>query len=648
MHTACNAVPYRFEPHACARRTLRARVWIAANHFFSRDDAQANCWLWLHHDDGRVLALRLHANCLERDELIAPLLAAFAADPQSPNWQRVGIGPVWELPHAPVVPVPRWAVSWGHPVQCAIRDFAAGLDADVLTALGRFDPAGPFFGSTYNYNQLAVLPQPLRQHRLQALTDFPPLVAPLLLSGVLRPDMFGTDTNESRWSVSASPVFAAIDLGQDLIGALAQQHRIDRALVRSPLCRRPWRCGRIPRDVLRLLHALPAHARPHEVEHVEARLDLLLALPLRADSSRDTERLARAFASGWNRVWRTLEQRFGPLAPRLRDTRDFLAAALGQGAVPATLSGIDVERLGLAWIARRGLSSLLAASQRWHARPVSAISLDDTLPDSVVALLGGPIPGNAIVRELTHRQTLVDEGTSMHHCVADYWQQCVLAGTRIVHLETAQGERATAEYEFAFAAQPPTFCLVQLRGPCNAEPTDAMEHLATTTEQQLNSSTLSECRRRLAIEVMQARQRHLYAPAPRRLRPLDLRSRQELAMVLAYCVKQEDWLAAPDELLRGRIAGFHYASGPALLDRLATGDTLTLVREPDNAHDCLAVRLDWNGHKLGYVPRPDNERIALLLDAGDALAATISAVRSDEDSWAPVEFKVIRESCKST
>ena len=33
------------------------------------------------------------------------------------------------------------------------------------------------------------------------------------------------------------------------------------------------------------------------------------------------------------------------------------------------------------------------------------------------------------------------------------------------------------------------------------------------------------------------------------------------------------------------------------------GAALSLVREPDNAYDPRAVRVDWQGHKLGYVPR---------------------------------------------
>src|SRR5689334_23732236 len=33
---------------------------------------------------------------------------------------------------------------------------------------------------------------------------------------------------------------------------------------------------------------------------------------------------------------------------------------------------------------------------------------------------------------------------------------------------------------------------------------------------------------------------------------------------------------------------------------------LDLVREPENPHDANAVRVEWRGRKLGYVPRRDN------------------------------------------
>lgn len=39
-----------------------------------------------------------------------------------------------------------------------------------------------------------------------------------------------------------------------------------------------------------------------------------------------------------------------------------------------------------------------------------------------------------------------------------------------------------------------------------------------------------------------------------------------------------------------------------------------LVREPRNAHDANAVRVEIQGRKIGYIPRDDAERLAPMLD----------------------------------
>jgi hypothetical protein len=88
------------------------------------------------------------------------------------------------------------------------------------------------------------------------------------------------------------------------------------------------------------------------------------------------------------------------------------------------------------------------------------------------------------------------------------------------------------------------------------------------------------------------------------------------------------------------LAGFQYHEGKALWDRMKIGDALTLVREPDNAHDPRAVRVEWQGHKLGYVPRKENEAVARQLDRGNRLEARIVQLRKHRDPWKRIEFEV--------
>jgi hypothetical protein len=107
---------------------VRARVWVEARHFFSRADVQEHAWLWLLREDGCVQALRVGAACAGRDDLLARLLRRLDGARGPAAGGDTVLGETWLLPAAPVVPVPRWAVSWGHPLQRTIRAFADALD----------------------------------------------------------------------------------------------------------------------------------------------------------------------------------------------------------------------------------------------------------------------------------------------------------------------------------------------------------------------------------------------------------------------------------------------------------------------------------------------------------------------------------------
>lgn len=71
-------------------------------------------------------------------------------------------------------------------------------------------------------------------------------------------------------------------------------------------------------------------------------------------------------------------------------------------------------------------------------------------------------------------------------------------------------------------------------------------------------------------------------------------------------------------------AGLRHHDAKAVWEQMRPGDELTLVRERDNPHDPNAVRVDWRGHVLGYLPRGDNEPVARQLDRGNPLRARIA------------------------
>ena len=88
------------------------------------------------------------------------------------------------------------------------------------------------------------------------------------------------------------------------------------------------------------------------------------------------------------------------------------------------------------------------------------------------------------------------------------------------------------------------------------------------------------------------------------------------------------------------VAGFQFHEGKRVWDQLKVGDALALVRQPDNAHDARAVRVEWNGHLLGYVPRAENDAVARQLDRGNKLEARIVRLTKHRDPWKRIEFEV--------
>jgi hypothetical protein len=74
---------------------------------------------------------------------------------------------------------------------------------------------------------------------------------------------------------------------------------------------------------------------------------------------------------------------------------------------------------------------------------------------------------------------------------------------------------------------------------------------------------------------------------------------------------------------------------------MKVGDRLQLVREPDNPYDSNAVRVDWRGAVLGYVPRRDNAAVARQLDRGAALEARVAGLRENRNHSVRIEFDVV-------
>jgi hypothetical protein len=117
------------------------------------------------------------------------------------------------------------------------------------------------------------------------------------------------------------------------------------------------------------------------------------------------------------------------------------------------------------------------------------------------------------------------------------------------------------------------------------------------------------------------------------------------AAILALLLALQPACAAEARIIvqQSPLAGFQYYEGKVLWDNMRVGDPLTLKREPQNPHDANAVRVEWKGQPLGYVPRRDNSDVARQIDRGVPVQARIVRLKEARNPWQRVEFEVFVE-----
>ncbi len=81
------------------------------------------------------------------------------------------------------------------------------------------------------------------------------------------------------------------------------------------------------------------------------------------------------------------------------------------------------------------------------------------------------------------------------------------------------------------------------------------------------------------------------------------------------------------------LAGFQYHAAGELWSELRVGDSLALIREPENPHDSNAVRVEWRGRMLGYLPRTENRAVAAEMDRGSSVSGRIAKLRQHRNPW---------------
>jgi hypothetical protein len=88
------------------------------------------------------------------------------------------------------------------------------------------------------------------------------------------------------------------------------------------------------------------------------------------------------------------------------------------------------------------------------------------------------------------------------------------------------------------------------------------------------------------------------------------------------------------------LAGIQFYTAREWWAEMQVDDRLQLVREPDNRHDPNAIRVEWKGHKLGYVPRRENQAVAQEMDRGAHLEASISKLQRHRSPWQRLKMDI--------
>jgi hypothetical protein len=117
--------------------------------------------------------------------------------------------------------------------------------------------------------------------------------------------------------------------------------------------------------------------------------------------------------------------------------------------------------------------------------------------------------------------------------------------------------------------------------------------------------------------------------------------RAALVALLGWLIAQPAAAQQSEILVQTSLAaGLAHHEAKRFWRELKRGDPLALVREPDNPHDPNAVRVEWKGHLLGYLPRTENEAVARQLDRGNRLQARIIGIGTYRNQRRRLEIEI--------
>ena len=117
------------------------------------------------------------------------------------------------------------------------------------------------------------------------------------------------------------------------------------------------------------------------------------------------------------------------------------------------------------------------------------------------------------------------------------------------------------------------------------------------------------------------------------------------SFILPAIAPAKSSLSASRTLQVSPLVGFQYHLGETLWSQLTVRPEhveglLQPVRKANNRHDDRAVRVEWHGHKIGYIPRLDNTAMSQLLDRGERLEAVIVGLENSSNPWKRIKMEV--------
>ena len=95
-----------------------------------------------------------------------------------------------------------------------------------------------------------------------------------------------------------------------------------------------------------------------------------------------------------------------------------------------------------------------------------------------------------------------------------------------------------------------------------------------------------------------------------------------------------------NEELKFYVAGVQFHELDSIIDDLEEGDTLELTPEPTNKFDSNAVRLEWEGTMIGYVPKKHSSAVSAMLEISDGIVCEIILLSPSKKPWERIKVLI--------